>query len=393
MRSDKALVNNIVSHSQSTHKLTASNSVGMAALMLREHFFGSLLPSEAVVNSQYEKCIQELKEHANQRESRSAAIQNIILKTEQPLHKNHDYLTLYVPSNADKTKYEEKEFIFPLKEVLILVWQAIHENKKFATVHNYQNAKTQDERDELAKKDLVERESSFFNALENIRTDQVCHHGDRNELIFELNGTYDGMHLIEDERATITYFLKENLAKRFFKTYQTLVHTSVKEKEKIVAALFTWMEANNALAILQLLDPKDTFKKSLHELFVKNGCNPGVIKLDSLINEALGYLEFACDPRHEEIYNINEIFNIPEIDGQLEVNATITTMKDWIKNNYQLNNKEHRKIVENFHKIYLAHSNLEKYSELLVMTDKMKEEFVTLPQKLAVYFSEIRNIR
>src|SRR4029077_18302807 len=119
------------------------------------------------------------------------------------------------------------------------------------------------------KEDFPSRLTNFLNCLQNIRDDKVCHHGNRNELVFTLNKIYEGVDLIEDARSTIYETLKDRLNEKFWQEYP-----KAKDKDLLLKGLFKWINDNDPQDLLSVLNIKKSIVDELHAKFIKNGSDP-----------------------------------------------------------------------------------------------------------------------
>src|SRR3990167_2885280 len=228
---------------ENTMNTIVSRSVAMAVLKLKEEYFWDNATEEMVKNY-YEKCIADLR----QQENLSNVTCEFIIANTKESSSSLDRVTVFLSSTN-----QEETFFLPLKEVLPLVWMALNDNWKY--IQHYSG--TEEERLQAAEEDRLQRLASFFSCLERMRTEQVCHHGDRNELVFCLNKIYDGIDLIEDARATVLYFLKDWINETFWKKYNSV---SLEEKAPLRKALFKWMIHHTPTEVVALLDPEENWK-------------------------------------------------------------------------------------------------------------------------------------
>jgi hypothetical protein len=376
-----------LANSQSTHGSIVSNSVGMVILKLRNIYYAAT-PSKAQLERDYQSCIRSLKQLEDSKAK--PAVEFIMRLCDEAIIPELDSVTLYLPSTDAKTEDDEhfsERYLFPLREVLPLVWKAINDHSKYA--HHF--AGSESEKLTEAKIDFNIRLKSFLNCLERMRTDAVCHHGNRNELVFELNKSYLGVDMIEDAKGTVRAILKDNLNKLFWKSY-TAKTLSRAEKTKLIAALFTWMHEDNPLAMFKLLDPTDKIPTSIRTLFMRHGSNPRDINLNETISSALPNLEFSGDPKQYPVLDmINNIFNILEDPHFPQRSEAVLVFQAWIRNTCLLDNHGHVKKITTFYAIYSTHHDYHKHHLLLTSTDRHLDLHIQLISRCDNFFDSIIN--
>jgi len=139
---------------------------------------------------------EKLKQEKTALIQKAESINHIIKTTHEDIIQDWDQLTLYFP-NTDtdsKEKYKATPLVFTLKKVLTLVWKALHDDKKFMQHYNG----TADEKLRAAHADQEKRLESFYNTIDRIRVEGICHTGNRNDLVFTLNQTYDCIHCTKE---------------------------------------------------------------------------------------------------------------------------------------------------------------------------------------------------
>lgn len=373
---EAAAIHHFISHSQSTHNIAVTNSVGVAILALKKRYFGNN-PTETNVNQHLQQCTRELKRFAEAKETESLKpnIDFILAKIKEPLDPHLDRVTLITPSG------QEESYGFHLSEVLTLVWLALKDHAQFT--HHYEG--TAEEKQRAAENDYKERLINFWTCLERIRTDRVCHHGNRNELMFVLNETHKDVHLIEDSRLTVIAFLKENINKAFKKTYKELPTPESKKQ------LLEWMETQNASLILKTLDPDNSIIKSLELFFIHHGVNPKSVKLDTLIDESLQSLEFSCDPKKDEfLFHLNQILNFSEDSQNAVKSEALQKIKKWIKSELNTESREDQHKIITFSEIYALHDTLKNNQFILKISGRLTDELDAIATQCEAYFKNLQ---
>jgi len=336
---------------ENTMNTALANSIGMLLLAFKKRYFSHA--SEEEMNQHYADCLKALRDLSENDASRQDSIKKFIQIAQQPSNKL-DRVTLYFP------KEDKKEWhIFRLKDVLTLVWTALHDDKKFT--HHYHG----DTKEKLtrANQDRIHRIGSFFSILDKIKNDPPCHLGVRHEVVFLLNKAYEGIDLIEDAESTVLSFFKEKLHERFWEEYNG--SRSAEKNPGLLDALFIWMRDANPRAILKILDPQANILSSLHQYFIEHGIQPDEIKLDVLVQAALSSLEFSCDPKVSPmLYQIDWILNAPERKDAVG-DAALSRMQAWIHRDCRLHVKTDQSKVRDFYWVYRAYQDLTQHRLLL----------------------------
>lgn len=372
-RAEAAAIQRFINYKQSTHNVVVTNSVGTAILKLKDRYFGKD-PTDVFVEEQIKTCVTELQKIAEAKatEHLKPGIESILKKIKEPLHPQLDRVTLSTPNG-------QEVYGFHLSEVLTLVWMSLKDHARYT--HHYQG--TPEEKLKAAEKDYPARLENFWSCLERMRTDQVCHHGDRNELVFVLNETHEDVHLIEDGRLTVMAFLKDNINKAFKEAYQQ------KEDPALKKLLLDWMETQDASAILKSIDPDNKIIKSLETFFLKHGVDPKGIELPKLIQECIVSLEFSCNPKEDEfLYHLNQVLNFSEDPTNLEKTNSLRKIKEWIKSEAQLESKETQEKIKQFYQIYRLHDEFVKNKFILVISGKLSDEIKSIIERIESYFKD-----
>jgi hypothetical protein len=380
-RTEREILRELIQHPEGTMNLVTSASVGMALLKLRDNH----LSEEMNLDEFFQDQIKELETLAKQPEHAAfkASIEYIIRKAKEPV----DVLDVVsLAHKNDNGTIGETRYVFPLKEVLALVWVAINDNSYY--MHAQEG--TTDQKREQAQADFPERLRSFLLRTESLRLNPVCHHGHRHELVFLLNGTYEGIHILEDGKLTVLCFLKDKLNAAFWNAIAKAEEGSA-ERKALTGALLQWMNESNANPLLALLDSAGEIKSALEELFIAHGVLPAAIKLDEMFVDALSHLEFTCDQeKHPALYQAGEIAKEPEDLQYAKRSEALRRMQTWFVSGYQLSHEDNQKI-SHFHLAYFTHKKLQRYRDLFLLSgQRSQEECEGFLRRLDAYFDAVK---
>lgn len=400
---DSSIVSAITSNEQATHNQVVSNSVGMTVLHLRSYYLGKI-PTQEALDQHYETCIDKLRalkvsdffkpgdeekpENAALKkeiaEQSASLIDYIVTQANQPSYPELDCVTLFIKGDDDI--YKEETYELPLRVVLPLLLTACNDSDKFK--HNYSGSEEQ--KLQLAEEDKPLRLLSLFRCLQRARAG-ICHTGVRNELILQLNGTYEGIHIIEDTAATVEYFLKDHIYKKFWETYHKSANQDSEQNKKLLSAIFIWMTDRNPLGILEIIDPEHRIEKELAQCFIDNGSDPKklTVKYDGesmpfvpFVQRSTSRLNFASDPKQPVLTFIQALLNADnDIDHNPLRNKALSKMQDWIHTHYCLNSPALNSKVASFYAVYDAEQKLTHYKSLLILTGSMTDEAIQILQQ------------
>ena len=193
----------------------------------------------------------------------------MIEKMSEPINPFFDIVTLFYPNPDEDAGFIEKKVELPLRTVLPLLINAYLDDAKFA--HNYSG--NPDEQLKQAKQDRPIRLISLFRCFQRVQG--LCHTGVRNELILLLNKIYKGVDLIEDLKATMQYFLSDNIDKQLWVVYEQAIRF---ENHRLLNELkigyLQWMTDGNPSSLLALIDPQHEIKTKLDHLIIAHGSDP-----------------------------------------------------------------------------------------------------------------------
>lgn len=378
---ESTIVNEFITNEENTMDLVVSSSVGMALLYLKEIYF-SINPDQGMINQQYKQCINELMAITDER--LQCIIKYIIAKSEKDINQL-DVVTLYLFS--EKTQcYEYCQHVFPLSEVLTLVWNAINDDQKYMWAYEGNAV----EKLEKAKADRAKRLEVLFNRINELEADRVCHHGVRNELVFCLNGAYADLDVIEDSKGTIIAFLRDRMESLFWKKYKT--NLSINDKRMLIHLLSIWFNEGNPSLLIEWIDPnfKKTMTSELSALFLKHGSNPEDINLEKKITEALPYISFSCDPKlYPNLAKLKIIFGAHEENER--VSGALLLIQRWVIEKYQADDPDLERQLTEICTIYQAYSNLIKHGLLLSLNDKLTDEHQRIEVFCHSYFKALND--
>ena len=387
LKYESAVITDLINNPQSTHNSIVSNSVGKAILLLRDTYVGKQ-PTETALDAFVQNCVQELSLVTDLHLKPS--IDHILNKIQKPFDPQLDLLSLYLPVQDNDAKcetatYEDVRFILELKEVVALVWKAIHDNERYK--HHFEGS----EESQLAQasESLELRKNNFFDTLKRIHNNTTCNHGGRNELVFLLNKTYQGISLIEDARGTVLYLLKEHTNNLFWHYYHDANLTAL-NKRILTTALLQWIGLDNPVEILMLLDPQQAYLHNIKKFFIAHASDPEKAGVTNLIAEALSALEFACDSkRHPMLAMIQKIFTMPVDTVQPLRNAALQLMQNWLLTSYDLTDNNHHRRVSVFYSMFTAHKSYYDFHLLLEITGRLTTKFHDLIETCQSYFEAI----
>ncbi len=274
---------------------------------------------------------------------------------------------------------EHINYLFPLKEVITLVWLALTDDCKY---HAYIEAEGQIVNEETSKAHRQDRISYFFSCIITMNNNRVCHHGSRNELVFTLNKSYPDIDLIEDEKATVFYFIKENLIKAFSEQY-----SDEKIQFELKQAMLIWINDQNPTVLFNLVG--ENFIAELSTLFLKNGTRPEEINLKNLMQEAISSLDFSCDPvSHPGLYYISLVFQHFNIK-QEKADAVLKQIQEWISHKMDLSNPSHVERLGVFCLLFKTYQLIMDQQYLLRITGILEAALPAFISFIENYFDQI----
>jgi hypothetical protein len=366
---DKTVVSDFISNTQSTHTEMVCTSVGRALLMLAINYFPKKDMTLALAINNYSsasgedlKIVIEKKYNDTMKEIRknhkAADYKDAICYLEEQAKdskkEDREAIKLFLPiANTSEPGYEDRNYIFPIKLVIFLVWTALRDHDRYQ--HNYSG-------DQLTKArgDYSERTNSFFTCIESFHSDSLCRTGIRNELVFILNKAYLGIDLIEDVKGTILYELRNQIGTLFWEEYAKATPQIKKELSNV---LFVWIGKLDSSQLLTQLNPKNRYNNHLSDLFIRHGINPETMQLDSKIRDALASLTFTDNTKNKYLAIITNILTSSyEDDNCLDRNAAVKAMRQWI---YRTCNISYTWRKKNFINITLCCWRRIKYTKAL----------------------------
>lgn len=349
--------------------------------------------NESLIDDLYDVCFQEMQAAISKNEQKNtyeSALKFINKKVDEqmdqfdtfaiydPTQTIHNYIT---PIKEDKQK---QIYAIPLKLVLVLVWYAINDDKAY--LHNYVG--TDAEKLAQAEGDKNNRLSNFFQCLMRIQNDTVCHHGNRNELVFTINQTYQDVDIIEDAAIAIYAYLKENLFKAFHEAYQK----EGSDKEKLKTAFIIWSEENDPNPLIELISPtlREELRAGLDAHFLKHGSNINDKAIANCIDQAFQQLECYCDSKLYPVFSmVDSLLKQASVSNLNFRDKALEFFQKWIKTTYVLNNPDDEKKIANFYMIYSAHKLFTHYKSLLTLTGKITDDVITFEKFSEDYFQKL----
>jgi len=396
-------ISHITGNEQATHSMVAVNSMATMVLKLKDEFLGDSTDPDGDLNQLYLDSIETLRtltvdDFFKKNESRDPAlveeiseelplvISHIIRITEEPLNTAFDIVTLYRDGKDETIE-------LPLKWVLPILLRAYQNDNAFA--HQYSGDVV--EQLEQAQSDRPLRMFSFFRCLQ--RTKQgLCHTGVRNELVGLLNGTYKGIHILEDARATIEYFLKDALQNRINDEIPR-VNPKTNEANAFQRAILMWMNESNPTELWTIVDKQQQIQDQLIQIFMEHGSDPNHIRIKDDNDQLIPLSEFIPNLMNRLLFQ-RDIQKQPLLafaDDVLKANAQVSdqevrnsallTMQDWINNQWDLFSKNDAPLLAGFYAVYNAHLHLQNYRTLLLSSQAITEqELQDYHDAIEVYF-------
>lgn len=391
---ESKLIQDFVSNNESTMRIV-SNSVGMVLLRLSKYYF----PDEAEKDKAIVTCCEQIEKLAETKSSDvRLAVINMMKEAAAPVNK-FDKVTLRFEAkstaetelkNAGKQQepnYISKECVFPLKEVLTVVWTALTDDSKFS--HHYEKENDETARSNAAQSHRESRIANFFNCFQEVETG-VCRHGKRNAFVALLNLSYQDVNLILDQNMVVMAFLRDRVRNFFWSRYEDKTIQSEQRKE-LNAALLQWIAKDNPSLVLKLADPYNESLHLLEDLFIQNGTHPCVVK--KILNDASESLLFFHDLKHApHLAAFHGVFAVLPIQNHEARNKMLVSMQEWIQKECNWDDVADQKKVADFYTLFMADMNLKKHDLLLEITGE-KEKLNALIKACSEYFMEEKMFR
>jgi hypothetical protein len=350
---EQKVIEQFTSNAENTMNAVLSSSVGMVLLNLSTTYLTEASEHEILKEIKEKLPAIALHETKDREKSKTTLVnfQAALESIENKINESVSQLDMV-------TLYNIGQYQIPLKEVLILVWRALTDDKKFT--HHY--AGNESEKLVLAQENQADRLLTFFHCLQELHLKPVCHQGTRHELVFLLNKIYPGVDIIEDATLTIISYLKQTIFNRFNEAYT--VGNQAKRK-RLMSALIVWMQHCNVNALLEEIDlslRNDLFK-ALTKLFSDHGSDPKLVI--QLIEERLDYLEFSCNSLVYPVFAKMHYLLNEEESGQCALRSkALTCVKDRIVQ-IRIDNLEDYVTVLYFHQTYQIHKEITRYEPLI----------------------------
>jgi hypothetical protein len=377
---EEKAISSFTGNNENTMNAVLSSSVGMVLLQLAQKYLGDVTNEE--INSMCQDALKEIKLEisviAKYADRGQGSLENLIQEFESAI----DFIEKKIKERCDLldtvTLYLKGKIQIPLKEVFLLVWRALNDDREY--VHHYQGS--EEEKLEQSTRNKTDRQCSFLRCLIQLHRNPVCHQGIRHELVFLLNKVYSNVNIIEDGTLTTLSYLKENIFNRFVETYKS----ADSEKRKcLMSSLICWMENCDTNPLLEQIDIryKDELRSEITELFAHHGSGPELIT--PFIDQALSYLEFSCDPQAYPLYaKINYLLN--EVSDQCELRSkALNCMKGLI---YQIQPEDIQAAptIIYFQPIYQVHKEITRSETLIRMSGIDVSQFIVMCEEYFTAF-------
>jgi hypothetical protein len=382
------IIKQFIENPQNTHRAVIANSVGMAILFLKKTYLKETY-IEADIIEKYAHCIEAMKLVVKDNHKRQLGVDFVISASTEALNE-YDQVHLYLPDNQDTngTTYKKQTHTVSLTHAIPLIWLALNDHEKFAHDINYP-ALSKDQQFTRARGDYNKRLDNFFSLLIDLRNNNLCHQGIRNEIVFLLNKIYFGMEVIEDDLSTIAATLKDHTNNLFWRHYHNAATPEI--KTTLTATLFIWMSTYNPKPLLAQVDPENKANAALHDLFIRHGSDPVEMKLDQLIDECLPTLNFTYDSQQYPVIRLIEnIFNSTE--EKAEIKRSLENIQAWIMAHVALDNTQNTENIARFFTLYQAYKSFDQRIQMLLnVTGTMQDNYHEVSRGAEAYFSAIAN--
>ncbi|MCX7114293.1 MAG: hypothetical protein NTW08_00010 [Gammaproteobacteria bacterium] len=375
MLTENELIQHLAEQKDGTHNYAFTVSVAKSILRLRERY--------ASQSRSFETIALEIRGKKFSQESTiiqaewDRSVDYLIAKVTEA-QDQFDVVNLYfrmphaVLPSFDIIKHE-----FSLKEVLVLVWIALHDDKAYE--RHYCGSDL--EKLQRAKADQKARLESFFQILKSIQTG-ICHHGVRNELILSLNETHIDVSVIESPEGTIIDFIRQRLHHCFWEAYRQNPNCTI-----LRSGLITWMKESKVDKLFLQLDPTNQLLKDIQAIFEKYGIdpNPVIIKFDGKSLEEYvcavqSALDFDCDRVcYPHLYEMHQLLTVSDHFSHPEA---LEKIRSWISSDFFFANMSaNQRNVSAFYKYYTVLVQLEKYRSIFIFLNVLEVNFMSTLEK------------
>jgi len=394
-----------LAHREATMAKVPSHSVGMALLKFKEIYFGNVKKNlDSVLNICYLETKEEIRAKSKEILTFDESEKKLLIASDYKAACSYLKKSANEPCNALDTvtlfiNGKDEPYQFRLQDVITFAWKAINDYSKYLD-HVDERIRLNPELKKAIEQDASLSESiiknvteqlhrgrliDFFNCIEKMRLDNVCHHGKRHELIFPFSFVYPGIEIIEDEKATVSRFLKENLTISYQEADESI-------KDKCKDAMLLWITEHDPKKLLCLLNPEDTFRSSIHQLFIQHGINPVEINADKLIDDALKHIELSCDKNlNPGLYYACQLFHqLREHLNQDQANQALKIACNWVSSaSFDFNHQEQINLLGKFCEIYKAHEAWIKYRDGLKTSGLLSDSIIEFSHEINLYFLAI----
>lgn len=366
-KQEQNIISNISENREATMSSVVSNSVAMVILKLIDTYLGNN-PSKEAVNQLYHDAIETCRKFLFE-DSLIAYIQGQMNETVGWL----DKVTVYVLKDNDG--YSTNTISLPLNIVFPLVVKACLDDSKFT--QHYEGEP--EEKFQQAQADQSNRLLSLAHCLAFAKQKGICHQGLRNALVLLLNRVYDGVDIIEDPAAFVTYALKEKILERFYQYRSRL--QSLADKKAFGDALYTWITQYDARALCEFMDPEDHIKAEIFQHFISNGSDIANVlvtydnqklSLSTFINKTKTTLDFSPDVKNEPLLcMIKRLLNeAPAEKNPSTKDKALTRIQYVIQTEFLLDITQENRIISQFYSIYQSSQRLLDYHSLFLLTNE-----------------------
>ena len=385
---ESKIVQEVTGYAQNTHLQIVTNDIGKLILRLRAIYLNTDFGEKPSAN-EIEALYKIYKKEWQESKCSLDAVNFFISRLEAPIHSEFDRVSLYLPEkqtlSSNKVEYLQVEF--PLKEVAVLIYKALGDDKRF--MHHFQGS--DDEKLAAAKKARADRLFSLYALMELLKKKgNICNQGIRHEMALLLNHSFEDVDIIEVPKSNILAFYKEGLIKRYFSASKN--SEEKEQKNDLHRAFIAWMaNPTHFDELLKQVDPKQSIYTEVKDFFIEHGSHPEVIKLDDLIKDSLSKgLLFTCDSKAHPTYSkINAILRLDADNEKLtDYAAALKSMQKWLIESADPTNEIHQKKIGQFHLIYETQMDWEKYKTSMQLSyHDTSNNFDTVSILIKKYFS------
>ena len=379
MLTEKELIQHLAEQGDGSHNYAFTVSVAKCIIRLRERY--------ASLSQRFETISLAIRQKKLGRDSTftqaewDKAVEYLLAKVTEARDES-DVVTLYVRapqvySPVFFLAFDTITHHFDLKEVLVLVWIALHDNEAY--VDHYQGNPL--EKLQQATADQEARIGSFFQILKSIQTG-ICHLGVRNELILSLNEIHPDVNVIESPEGIIINFIRQRLNHFFWEAYQNNPNLPILRR-----GLITWMKESNVRELFLHFDPTNQLQKDICSFFDRYdiALHPAIIKfggksLEAYVRDVQSALDFDCDKvRYPHLYEMQQLLTASDEFFQPKA---LEKILNWVSSDsFFLNINANQRHVSAFYKYYIALVQLKKYRSIFTFMKVLENDFMNTLQR------------